>query len=340
MKEHRLVKKTIHPIYKPIVWLLGFNPQARGQTYTTDPHQTGPMPDASLSLNVMSFNIRRGTAKDGRNHWVFRRSLVNEVLNRYRPDVLGLQEAMDFQITEVHRMLSGYEMVGIGNLGGSEGMHTAIFFDAERFSLSEEGTFWLSDTPDIPGSKGWGNVLPRTCTWARLLEKNSGQAFYFYNTHLDHISQRSRKKSVVFLAQRIHTRSFPDPFVLMGDFNARERSVPIQFLKGKAHLNTKSKGKGLNPTPLLDTFRLKYPDHRNPATFHGFRRFFFRFRLDYIFVPSSIRVQDAKIIQLRRKKRYPSDHFPLLTKINFPPSLADLNSDRFSEETMPIPKAL
>ena len=255
MKEHRLVKKTIHPIYKPIVWLLGFNPQARGQTYTTDPHQTGLMPDASLSLNVMSFNIRRGTAKDGRNHWVFRRSLVHEVLNRYRPDVLGLQEAMDFQITEVHRMLSGYEMVGIGSLGGSEGMHTAIFFDAARFSLSEEGTFWLSDTPDIPGSKGWGNVLPRTCTWARLVEKDSGQAFYFYNTHLDHISQRSRKKSVVFLAQRIHTRSFPDPFVLMGDFNARERSVPIQFLKGKAHLNTKSKGRGLNPTPLLDTFQ-------------------------------------------------------------------------------------
>jgi endonuclease/exonuclease/phosphatase family metal-dependent hydrolase len=274
----------------------------------------------------MSFNIRRGTAKDGRNHWIFRRSLVHETLNRYRPDVLGLQEAMDFQITALHRMLAGYEMVGTGNLGGSEGMHTAIFFNAARFSLSEEGTFWLSDTPDIPGSKGWGNIMPRTCTWARLVEKNSGQGFYFYNTHLDHVSQRSRKKSVVFLAQHIHARSFPDPFVLMGDFNARERSAPIQFLKGKAHLNPKLKGRGLNPTPLLDTFRLQYPDRRNAVTFHGFRRFFFRFRLDYIFVPSSIRVQDAKIIQLRWKKRYPSDHFPILTRIDIPASLADSNS--------------
>jgi endonuclease/exonuclease/phosphatase family metal-dependent hydrolase len=326
MKERRLTKKTIHPMYKPITWLLGFNPRARGSTYATDP-QSVPMPDAGLSLNVMSFNIRRGTAKDGRNHWVFRRSLVHEILDRYRPDVLGLQEAMDFQITEIQRMLPGYQMVGIGSLGGSEGMHTAIFFDAERFSLSEEGTFWLSDTPDIPGSRGWGNVLPRTCTWARLVEKNSGQAFYFYNTHLDHISQRSRKKSVVFLAQCIHARSFPDPFVLMGDFNAGEKSVPIQFLKGKAHLNTKAKGRGLNTTPLQDTLRLKYPDHRNQATFHGFRRFFFRFRLDYIFVPSSIRVQDSKIIQMRRKKRYPSDHFPLLTRIDIPASLADSNSD-------------
>lgn len=338
MKGLRLVKKTIHPIYRPIVWLLGFNPRGRGPTDTTDP-QSDPAPDAGLSLNIMSFNIRRGTAKDGRNRWIFRRNLVHEILNRYRPDVLGLQEAMDFQITALHKMLSGYEMVGIGNLGGSKGMHTAIFFNAARFSLSEEGTFWLSDTPDIPGSKGWGNILPRTCTWARLVEKDSRQAFYFYNTHLDHISQRSRKKSVVFLAQRIHARSFPDPFVLMGDFNARERSAPIQFLKGKAHLNTKAKGRGLNPIPLLDTFRLQYPDHRNAVTFHGFRRFFFRFRLDYIFVPSSIRVQDAKIIQLHWKKCYPSDHFPLLTRIDIPAPLTDSNSDRCPEETMPTPKA-
>jgi endonuclease/exonuclease/phosphatase family metal-dependent hydrolase len=338
MKGFRLVRKTIRPIYMPIVGLLGINPGRRRPTDTTSP-RSGPQPDARLCLNIMSFNIRRGTAKDGRNHWIFRQDLVHEILNRYRPDVLGLQEAMDFQITALRAMLSGYEMVGEGSLGGSEGMHTAIFFNAARFSLSEEGTFWLSDTPDIPGSKGWGNILPRTCTWARLVEKDSRQAFYFYNTHLDHISQRSRKKSVVFLAQHIHARSFPDPFVLTGDFNAGERSAPIRFLKGKAHLNTRAKGGGFNPTPLRDTFRLQYPDHRHVVTYHGFRKFLFRFRLDYIFVPSSIRVQDAKIIQLRWKKRYPSDHFPLLTRIDIPVTLADSNSDRCPEETMPTPKA-
>jgi len=321
MKRLRLIKNTIHPIHGPI----------------TTP-QSGPVNNTTLSLNIMSFNIRRGTAKDGRNHWIFRRNLVQEILDRYRPDVLGLQEAMDFQITALRKMLPGYEMVGIGNLGGSKGMYTAIFFNAARFSLSDEGTLWLSDTPDIPGSKGWGNVLPRTCTWVRLVEKDSRQAFYFYNTHLDHISLRSRKKSVVFLAQHIHTRSFPDPFVLMGDFNARERSAPIQFLKGKTYLKTKSKGRGLNPTPLLDTFRLQHPDYRNVVTFHGFRRFVFRFRFDYIFVPSSIRVQDAKIIQLCWKKRYPSDHFPLLARIDIPEYFIDSDSDHCPEEIIPISK--
>jgi endonuclease/exonuclease/phosphatase family metal-dependent hydrolase len=301
---------------------LGFNRRGRNPIDTAD-LRLNAAPDAGLSLDIMSFNIRRGTAKDGRNHWIFRQDLVHEILNRYRPDVLGLQEAMDFQIAALHRMLSGYETVGLGSLGGSEGMHTAVFFNAARFSLAEGGTFWLSDTPDVPGSKGWGNILPRTCTWVRLVERESGQGFYFYNTHLNHISQRSRKKSVVFLAQRIHARSFPDPFVLMGDFNSRERSTPIQFLKGTVRLKTRAKGRGLIPTPLLDTFRLQNPDHRHVVTFHGFRKFFFRFRLDYIFVPSSIRVQDAKIIQLRWKKRYPSDHFPLLTRIDIPVTLAD-----------------
>ncbi|MGB5157644.1 MAG: endonuclease/exonuclease/phosphatase family protein [Desulfobacterales bacterium] len=274
----------------------------------------------------MSFNIRRGTARDGKNHWKYRRSLVHEILDLYCPDVLGLQEALDFQIPEISAMLPGYKNVGIGDLGGSKRLHNTIFYDANRFELSEEGTFWLSDTPDIPRSKGWGNIMPRICTWVRLIEKNSGQAFYFYNTHLDHLSQGSRKKSVIFLIKRIHARSYPDPFILTGDFNARERSAPIQYLKGKSPLRIKTKLTVINPTPLVDTFRVRHPKNRNSVTFHGFRKYFFRFRLDYIFVPSSVRVLDAKIIQLRWKKCYPSDHFPLFTHIGLPVNDASLDS--------------
>jgi len=276
---------------------------------------SNPMPNTGLNLNVMSFNIRRGTKKDGKNHWIFRRDRVCELLNQYRPDVLGLQEALDFQISEISAMLPGYEKVGLGNWGGSKGLHTAIFYNAVRFALSAEGTFWFSDTPDLPGSKGWGNIIPRTCTWARLIEKDSEQAFYFYNVHMDHLSRRSRKNSVVLLTQFIHRRSSPDPFVLTGDFNARERSTPIEYLKGKIPLRIKTKGNVLNPEPLMDTFRVRYPNVRHIATYHGFRKYFFRFKLDYIFVPSSVRVQDAKIIQPQWEKYYPSDHFPLFTHI-------------------------
>ena len=333
MKGRIFAIKSIAQIRRPVVWLRDFNPLRK--IPITEMHSfSNPMPNAGLNLNVMSFNIRRGTAKDGKNHWTFRRNRVCELLNQYHPDVLGLQEAIDFQISEIIATLPGYERVGIGNLGGSKGMHTAIFYDAVRFILSAEGTFWFSDTPDIPGSKGWGNRIPRTCTWTRLIEKDSGQAFYFYNVHLDHISQRSRKNSVVFLTQFIHKRTSPDPYVLIGDFNAREKSTLIQYLKGKIPLRIKAKGSIYNPEPLIDTFRVRYPNDRNVVTYHGFRRFFFRFKLDYIFVPPSSRVQAAKIIQTQWKKCYPSDHFPLFTHIELSAISAAAKSGAFIEKAV------
>ena len=300
-------KKSIAQIRKPVcqpaVWPDVFNPLRR-------------IPESGLDLNIMSFNIRRGTARDGKNHWIFRRNRVSELLNHYRPDVLGLQEALDFQISEIGAMLPGYKKIGSGSLGSGKGLFNAVFYDAERFSPSEEDTFWFSDKPDIPGSKGWGNILPRTCTWVRLIEKESKQAFYFYNVHLDHISRRSQKNSVILLTRFIHMRSSPDPFVLTGDFNAREKSTPIQYLKGKIPLRIKAKGSVINPEPLMDTFRVRYPSVRHVATFHGFRSYFFRFKFDYIFVPSYVRVKDAIIIQPQWKKCYPSDHFPLFANID------------------------
>ena len=333
MKGRIFAKKSIAKISQPAVLLWSFNPLRKIPKAKEDSF-SDPLSNTGLNLNVMSFNIRRGTKKDGKNHWIFRRNRVSEVLNHYRPDVLGLQEALDFQISEISAMLPGYEKVGIGNLGGSKGLHTAIFYDAVRFVPSAEGTFWFSDTPDIPGSKGWGNIIPRTCTWARLIEKESGEAFYFYNVHLDHISRRSRKNSVVLLTQFIHTRSSSEPFVLTGDFNSREKSTPIQYLKGKIPLRIKKIGGVSNPEPLMDTFRVRYPNVRHVATFHGFRRFFFRFKLDYIFVPASVRVQAAKIIQPRWKKYYPSDHFPLFTHIDLSVISAAADSGAFIEKAM------
>ena len=321
MKGLRFARKSITQVWRPIDWLLGFNRRRRRRRSITDT-SFQPVACTGLNLNVMSFNIRRGTARDGRNHWVFRRNRVQEILHHYRPDVLGLQEAMDFQISAIRTMLPGYEMVGVGNMGGSEGLHNAIFYDATRFILSEEGTFWLSDTPDIPGSKGWGNILRRTCTWARLIEKESRQAFYFYNTHLDHISLRSRKKSVVLLTQRIQARSYPDPFVLTGDFNAREKSAPDTIPEREDPFGHQNNGESAESQPAHGHLPGAPSESIvNAGTFHGFRRFFFRLKIDYIFVPPSVRVQDAQIITMRCKECFPSDHFPLITSIAIPERL-------------------
>jgi len=62
----------------------------------------------------------------------------------------------------------------------------------------EQGIFWFSDTPDIPGSKGWGNILPRACAWVRLTDKDSQQPFISYNAHLDHLSRIRGKKALSY----------------------------------------------------------------------------------------------------------------------------------------------
>lgn len=317
MKDFKLIKKTITPFARPIRWLGTLKKKRRNLKVNADFIAENSAADG-MNLKIMSFNIRRGTAADGKNHWVYRRKLVIEVLTRYLPDIVGLQEALDFQMEEISAMLPGYAKIGAGNLGGREGMHNAIFYNEERFDLTEEKTFWFSDTPDIPGSKGWGNSIPRICTWVRLVEKRSGRAFYFYNAHLDHLSLKSRKKSVVYLIRQIRERQFREPFILVGDFNAREKSAPIQYLKGIHLLKTKPKRRVLNPDPLVDTFRVCYPDLRKVVSFHGYHRFIFRLKIDYIFVPPSVRVDDAEIIQLRWKRRYPSDHFPLFAEIHIP----------------------
>ena len=165
-------QQTRWPIARPV----DSYPQSRSPE-TRKGSFSAPIPNTGLNLAVMSFNIRRGTKQDGRNHWVYRRDLVHSVLNQYRPGILGLQEALDFQISEIRAMLPGYECVGIGNTGGSNELHNTIFYNAGLFVLSDEGTFWLSDTPDIPGSKAWGNMIPRSCTWVRLMKKNLSKPF-------------------------------------------------------------------------------------------------------------------------------------------------------------------
>jgi len=138
------------------------------------------------------------------------------------------------------------------------------------------------------------------------------------------------------LTRFIHQRSSPDPFILTGDFNAGEKSAPVKYLKGLIPLSIKKKGSVFNPEPLMDTFRLLYPKDRHAVTFHGYHKLFFRLKLDYIFVPPGVHVQDAKIIQPLWKKYYPSDHFPLYTQIDLSAISASANSGAFCENGQPM----
>jgi endonuclease/exonuclease/phosphatase family metal-dependent hydrolase len=262
-------------------------------------------------LAAMSFNIRYGTARDGENHWANRRQMVFDVIAEHRPDVLGLQEALKFQIDEIMAAVPGYVLIGVGRDDGAEqGEYSCILYRTERLDVVDSGTFWLSDTPEAPGSITWGNACTRVCSWGRFKDRKTGGRLDVYNVHLDHVSQPSREKSAVLVAQRIAARPDEAPCIFMGDFNAGEGNPAVRFIKGEALLAGRR-------TPLVfrDTFRIVHPDEKIVGTFNAFTGRTDGEKIDYIFVGPGWRTLDAAIIRTSKDGRYPSDHFPLTARL-------------------------
>lgn len=257
-------------------------------------------------LTVASFNIRYGTARDGENRWTARRDMLFDLLRDLDADLVGLQEALDFQIDEIVAAVPAYAVVGVGrDDGGDKGELSAILFRKDRLRVAEAGTFWFSDTPGVPGSASWGNTITRICTWARFIDRD-GRGFYHYNVHLDHQSQPSRERSTVLLRGRIDTRPVPtDPVIVTGDFNVGEGNPAIAALTGPP-----------GAAPFVDTFRTVHPDAVDAGTFSGFE---FgnhgRDKIDYVLVQPGTEVLAAGIDRFSRDNRYPSDHFPVTARV-------------------------
>jgi endonuclease/exonuclease/phosphatase family metal-dependent hydrolase len=264
----------------------------------------GAQPQRREPIAAMTFNIRYGTAKDGEDAWPLRRAMLFDVIREQDADLIGLQEALDFQIDEITAAVPAYATVGVGRDDGrSKGEFAAILFRKSRFRVAEAGTFWFSDTPSVPASKSWGNNITRICTWARLIDRD-GRGFFVFNIHLDHQSQPSRERSTVLLRERIEARSVPaEPVLVTGDFNVGEKNPALASLIG----------------PFVDTFRVLRPDEKIAGTFSGFK-----FgntggeKIDYILVQPGTEVMHAEIVRFARGQRYPSDHFPVTARVRFP----------------------
>jgi endonuclease/exonuclease/phosphatase family metal-dependent hydrolase len=270
-----------------------------------------------LELRIMTFNIRYGTANDGEDSWDKRKDMVCDVLRRHDPDIVGLQEALRFQIDYIRSALPEYGEIGVGRDDGkTQGEYSAILYRKDRMDVNESGTFWLSDTPAIPGSTSWGNKITRICTWGRFILKESGKAFYLFNTHLDHQSQPSREKSIVLLAQRIHGRKQAEPFVLTGDFNVGETNTVVMYLKGKSNLGASAGQETVSPIVVVDTFRVLHPGATEVGTFNGFKGDRLGEKIDYVFAPPTVKVLEARILRDDVDGRYPSDHFPVMARLH------------------------
>jgi endonuclease/exonuclease/phosphatase family metal-dependent hydrolase len=261
----------------------------------------------------MSFNIRYGTAADGDNHWYKRRHLVFDTLTMHRPEVVGLQEALRFQIDEILAALPEFTAIGAGRDDGKmKGEHVALLYREDRLALDRSGDFWFSDTPEVPGSKQWGNQITRMCTWARFEDRQSGKGFWVFNVHLDHQSQPSREKSVALLLERIASRGTEETVFLTGDFNAGESNPAVLYVKGQRP------GQGKAAIAFQDTFRVVHPEASVVGTFNSFEGSRSGDKIDYIFILPGVEVKAAAIVEDSVDGRFPSDHFPVTAVVCLP----------------------
>ena len=156
------------------------------------------------SIKVMTLNVRYDNPDDSINAWPNRIPLFCSFISEEKPDILGMQEVLWHQYALMDSALAEYGSVGVGRDDGArKGEMNPVFFRKERFDLVRTITFWLSDTPDVPGSKGWGASLPRIVTWLELVDKTKNEHFYFFNTHFAHDSDSARIMSSRILLKEV-----------------------------------------------------------------------------------------------------------------------------------------
>lgn len=262
--------------------------------------------DRDNELKVVSLNIRYDNPSDAPNAWSARKDFVISFLEEESPGIFGLQEALWHQYIYIDSALSAWESVGSGRDDGKRaGEMTPVFYKKDLFGKLNSGTFWLSETPDMPGSKGWGAVLPRIVTWVQLEDKLTGREFYFFNTHYSHMSDSARLMSSGIILKMVKAIARDTPFILTGDFNMRPDS------KAYAVLTENSQEDAL----IIDSYSVSETEPTGPDyTYNGFSDKKGSGRIDYVFVSKGIKVSEHNTPEPRQGELFLSDHWPVVVK--------------------------
>ncbi len=251
-----------------------------------------------MELNVMTLNVRQPDQDDGVNCWENRRDLLVEMILSAQPDVIGTQELFTLQADFLTAKMPQYAWIGSGRFGDDRDKHVGIFYRKDFLAPRDCGTFWLSETPEVPGSSSWEILRPRQVTWAQF---ETGQLrFHHFNTHFPYrqVEQEARRKTAELLISRMDEL---DPAVLTADFNSPAGGEIHQMLA--AHFQD----------AWLAAERRDGPE----GTLNGFGRHVGARRIDWILYRANWRVIETTTIVTTRDGIYPSDHYPVLARFAF-----------------------
>ncbi len=258
-------------------------------------------------IDVMSFNVRYDNPGDSLNNWRFRRDRVANAIRFYDAEIVGTQEVLHGQLVDLQQRLPEYGVVGVGREDGKEkGEYSALWYKKERFEVLDSGNFWLSETPEVPGSKGWDGACERIAAWARLKDKETGKVILALNTHLDHVGEVARREGVALVLDRIHEWGKGVQVIVTGDFNAGPESEVIRQVTDANH-----------PKHLTDARTVSPIVYGPDWTFHDFGRWPMekRERIDYVFLGEGWKVTRYGVLAELENEAYLSDHAPVLVTV-------------------------
>jgi endonuclease/exonuclease/phosphatase family metal-dependent hydrolase len=255
------------------------------------------------SLKVMTINVRYDNPRDSLNAWPNRVAIVCNFIRNAKPDLLGMQEVLAHQYEYLDSVLQDYGSVGVGRSDGAkEGEMNPVFFRKGRFDLVRTKTFWLAETPEVPGSQAWGASLPRIVTWIEIVDKTNHDHIYYFNTHFAHDSDSARIMSAKLLLSKVDSIASGFRFIITGDFNMLPSSKGYSILTGPAE-----------SVPMLrDSYIVSVKKPTGPLyTFNGFSDKPGTGRIDFIFVKDGMKVLEQKTIIKKEQNIFISDHWPV-----------------------------
>lgn len=258
---------------------------------------------AQNSIDVMSYNIRLGSADDGENHWNIRKDKLKDLINYYEADFIGMQEAQKPQIEYLLENNSLYGFLGKPRDEGENSEFSCIFYLKNKYKVLQQDTFWLSETPE-KSTKSWDAAYPRIVTYGLFENIKTKKKIWVLNTHFDHVGVVARQKSAEIILKKIKQLQGKQnlPVVLTGDFNSFKTDTWMQpLLNNLQEASSHSITKPYGGTATWNAFNFK----EKPID-----------QIDFIFTSKNNTViKKFRTITDFYDFKYPSDHLPIISRI-------------------------
>jgi len=276
---------------------------------------------ACQNIVVMTCNVRTPhdvdlKAGDG---WQDRKDLCIDAIRKQHPDIIGFQECAKIQFNDLHAAFPDYATYSLNGESPLSDDPFEVIFVSPRFSVAGAAGYWLSETPNVPGSMSWDNSKhPRVLNWMRLIDKDSGVQLRILNTHLDHKGKKAREQSARLI--NADAKAFPADFpqILTGDLNVDATSPAIAALKQGGWIDTYTQVNGPQEPGYTAHDFLGERFAGTPRDNKG--------RIDWIFYRGSVKPLSSSVLRDHRGDHYPSDHYFVIAEIQVTAASAPASS--------------